>query len=248
MGLPERSRYRLVSRRAVLKTALGAGVATVAGAACGTSDATVLAGQVATSAAPTTTTSTMTTTSTTSSSTSAESSSGTSTAPTTPTDGAAGPVGTAAVAGEMVISFTYTWGPEGKIEPPYVAVWIEDQDGFLVETVALYYEQGRKGARWLDHLDRWFSVDATRIEAGGADTAATISSATREPGTYAVAWDGLADGQPVPAGRYHVCIEAVREDGPYSLIREPFDLTGTLPETTLPDNGELSTASVRIDG
>lgn len=229
----------------MLKTALGAGVATVAGAACGTSDATVLADQVATSVAQTATTVTTAATGTAPSSTSAESSTETTS---TSTENTAAAVGAAAAAGEMVISFTYTWGPEGKIEPPYVAVWIEDEDGFLVETVALYYEQGRKGSRWLDHLDRWFTVDAARVEAGGPDTAVTISSATREPGTYAVAWDGLADGQPAPAGRYHVCIEAVREDGPYSLIREPFDLAGSLAETTLPDVGELSMASVRIDG
>lgn len=237
VGLPERTRYSLVSRRRMMTTTLGAGVAAVAGAACGTSDATVLADQVATSVTTTTTTSPPTTaapSSTTASSTSASST--------------LAAVGSAAVVGEMVVSFTYTWGPEGKLEPPYVAVWIEDEVGSMVETVALFYDQGRRGARWLDHLDRWFTVDASRIAAGDVDDAATISSPTREPGAYTVAWDGLADGVTVPAGRYHLCIEAVREDGPLSLIREPFDLTGTLAETSLPDIGELSMASVRIDG
>ncbi len=148
----------------------------------------------------------------------------------------------------MVIAFTYTRDVGGKIESPYVAVWIEDEQGFLVETVALFYQQERRGNRWLDHLDRWFTVDAQRIAAGGADTTATISSATRPPGAYAVAWDGLSSGEVVPAGRYFICIEAVREEGPYSLIREPFDLVGSLAETALPDTGELSSASVRING
>ncbi|MEL6982073.1 MAG: DUF2271 domain-containing protein [Actinomycetota bacterium] len=233
----------------MMTTTLGAGVAVVAGSACGTSDATVLADQVATSVATTTTTSPPTTaaSSSTTASSTPTSTSADGSATTTPA-GDAAVVGSAAVVGEMVIAFTYTWGPEGKIEPPYVAVWIEDEGGALLETIALFYEQGRRGARWLDHLDRWFTVDASRIAAGGVDDAATISSATREPGAYTVAWDGLADGVTVPAGRYHLCIEAVREDGPLSLIREPFDLAGTLAETSLPDVGELSMASVRIDG
>ncbi len=148
----------------------------------------------------------------------------------------------------MVISFSYTFGPEGKITPPYIAVWIEDAAGELAQTVSLWYEQGRKGARWLDHLSRWYPADLDRIAAGGTSNISTISSATRQPGTYAVVWDGAIDGVPAGVGDYFVCIEAVREDGPLSLIREPFFLDGSLAETALPDVGELSMASVRIDG
>jgi len=147
----------------------------------------------------------------------------------------------------MVVSFTYTRVGEGKIESPYVAVWIENAAGELLETVSLFYEQSRRGARWLDHLDRWWAVDVERIAAGGTDTAATISSATRPPGAYAVAWDGFAAGTQLPSGDYFICVESAREDGPYSLIREPFTLNGTLSETRLPDDIELSNASVRID-
>ena len=73
------------------------------------------------------------------------------------------------------------------------------------------------------------------------------SSATRPPGSYSVAWDGVVSGTNVSAGNFFVCIESSREDGPYSLIREPLQLQGTLSETLLPDNGELSEVSVRID-
>ena len=153
----------------------------------------------------------------------------------------------AAVAGEMVIAFTYTQGVGGKNERPYIAVWIEDAAGELLQTVSLWYQQRRRGQRWLDHLSRWYDVDLERIAAGGVANAATISSATRAPGTYAVVWDGTVDGSMAAAGDYFVCIEAVREDGPLSLIREPFALDGSLRETLLPDTGELSAASVRID-
>ena len=228
----------------MLKTTLGAGAASVLGAACATADADIFAGEVATPIPTTTTTTTAPTTTTTAPTTSepatSESVDGETAAPEFS--------GVPAVAGEMVISFTYTRALGGKLESPYVAVWIEDDQGFLVETVALYYQQERRGARWLDHLDRWFLVDTQRIAAGGASNFAAISSATRQPGTYDVAWDGLSNGELTPAGHYYVCIESAREDGPYSLIREPFELTGSLTRTVLPDEGELSAASVLING
>lgn len=154
---------------------------------------------------------------------------------------------TNAVDGEMVISFTYTQAAGGKNERPYVAVWIEDQVGELVETVALWFQQRRRGERWLDHLHRWYEVEQDRLGAGGVDDVATVTSATRQPGAYAVVWDGTIDGVSAAPGQYFVCIEAVREEGPYSLIRVPFDLTGSLSDTPLPDEGELSAARVRID-
>ena len=157
------------------------------------------------------------------------------------------PEPTMAVDGEMVISFTYTQGVGGKNERPYVAVWIEDAAGELAETVALWYQQQRRGERWLDHLTRWWDVDQARINGGGVDDSTTISSATREAGSYAVVWDGRIDGVDAPPADYFVCIEAAREEGPYSLIRVPLALTGRLAETALPGDGELSAASVRID-
>ncbi len=249
------SRYRQVSRRAVLRSTLGAGAAAVI-ASCGTGDSEVFSGAIA---EPVDTTTTSTSTSTTDAPEGETTSTTTTDAPegetTTTTDAPEGETTTtttsgslsAAVAGTMAITFTYTRAAGGKLESPYVAVWIEDVSGQLLETVALFYEQSRRGARWLDHLDRWWAVDSSRIAAGGVDDAATISSATRPPGAYAVAWDGAADGQSLPAGDYFVCIESAREDGPYSLIRQPLTLNGTLAEMPLPDEGELSAASVRID-
>ncbi len=233
MSGPEPTRYQMVSRRKMLKSSLGTGVLLLfPGLACGNDDASVFAGATAEPQPPDPTTSTTAPTIT--------------TTPTVPSS--APPSDVAAINGELVVSFTYTQGVTGKNERPYVAVWIEDVEGELLETVALWYQQGRRGERWLDHLTRWYDVDLARQAAGGVDEAATISSATRAPGSYAVAWDGLADGVPIPAGEYFVCIEAAREEGPYSLIREPFALAGSLAETALPDDGELSAASVRIDG
>lgn len=151
----------------------------------------------------------------------------------------------AAIVGELVVSFTYTQGIGGKNERPYIAVWIENEAGELLETVSLWYEQGRRGARWLDHLDRWWAVDQSRIAGGGVDDSVVISSATRQAGSHAVAWDGTIDGTVAAAGRYFVCVEAAREEGPLSLVRETFDLVGSSFEAALPDSGELSAVTVR---
>ena len=239
------SRFRRVSRRAVLKSSLGAGFAAATAAACGNQDADVFAGSVAEPVETTTTTTTTTAPAT----TQPAAETPTTETPTTTTEPQPLPEGAVvAVAGEMVINFTYTQGAGGLNENPYVAVWIEDAAGDLLTTLAVYYEQSRRGRRWIDHLDRWFTGDAARVAAGGADTSAIISTSTRPPGTYSVAWDGSVDGGFAPAGNYWVCIESAREPGAaYSLIREPFQLVGSLAQTSLPDTGELSQASVMIN-
>ncbi len=236
---PQLTRYGAVSRRAMLKASLGAGAfALVPGLACGTDDAEIFAGAVAD--APTTLPPTTTTPPTTVPP---------STAPDTTAaiDTADATVPGVAVDGEMVISFTYTQAAGGKNEPPYVAVWIEDAAGELAATVALWFQTERRGERWLDHLSRWFGLEEQHLAGGGSSAIDTVSSATRAAGSYAVAWDGAIEGTPAPGGDYFVCIEAVREEGPYSLIREPFALTGSLQETPLPNEGELSDASVTIN-
>lgn len=219
----------------MLKASLGTGAyALFAGLACAPADADIFAGATAEATPADTDNSNQATTTPSpqaaeASSTVAEQSTG------------------VAVEGEMVISFTYTQAVGGLDERPYIAVWIEDATGNLVETVSLWYEQGRRGERWLDHLTRWFDGDAALTAGGGTSTALTISSATRAAGAYSVVWDGTAGGVPVAAGPYSVCIEAAREEGPHSLICEPLTLDGLLAETALPDDGELSLGTVRID-
>ncbi len=232
MSEPQLRRYELVSRRAMLKVSLGTGASVLfTGLACSSNDADVFAGATAEQAAAAPTT---------------ESSEPAEQAEPAQETGSETPDGVAVV-GEMVISFTYTQAAGGLDERPYIAVWIEDSAGDLVETVALWYEQGRRGSRWLDHLTRWFEGDAQLVAAGGTSNAVTVTSATRDAGSYAVVWNGSANAGPVAAGDYFVCIEAAREEGPHSLIREPMTLTGALTETALPDDGELSLTTVRID-
>ena len=146
----------------------------------------------------------------------------------------------------FVSSFTYKQGVGGKNEPPYIAVWIEDDAGELVETIELWYVQGQKGQRWLPDLRRWFSVDRARIDAGGSNDIDVVSGATRLAGSYDVVWDGATNAGPIPTGSYFFCIESARERGPYSLIRVPVLFDGAPLDIVLPDDGELTAASVAV--
>jgi hypothetical protein len=143
--------------------------------------------------------------------------------------------------GEMLVAFTFAAAGRGPVRNPYVAVWIEDADGELVDTVALWILQSQKGLRYLAELRRWYSVDGT------VTSIDTVSSATRSPGDYTVSW-GMTDSnhRPVAAGQYYVCIEAAREHGPYSLIRESVAVDAAMAPVQLPDDGELTNAAVSL--
>jgi hypothetical protein len=234
MKLPPQSRYARVSRRSVLRGGVGLG-ATVVLAACGNQDAEILArglpSTTAVAGGPISSVSTPPANTVTPGTVDPE-----------PGTGPALPPGT-----EMVVSFTYQQLPGGKNEPPYVAVWIEDSDGSLVATVALWFQQDSRGTRWLRDLKRWFNLDQARIEAGGLDVTDIVSSATRRPGSYQVVWDGTdVDGNPLRAGDYFLAIESNREHGTYSLIRQPMTLTGEPLTLGLIDADELVAASVSV--
>lgn len=222
-----------MSRRAFLARAASLGAGAAALAACGRDDAAVFAqAGTSTTARPPGSSTTSSRPSSTSSAPPSSASSTTSTAPaTTATSGDA-------VHGELVTRFTYAVrSGGGRVNNPYVAVWVEDAAGTLVDTIALWYLQNQKGNRWLPELRRWYPASAsTRSQ--------VVSSATRAPGSYSVTWDCTdVQGQAVPAGAYVLCIEAAREHGPYSLIRQPVTL-GAEPFTVdLPANGELRDAS-----
>lgn len=251
------SRFEAVSRRAFLARLLAAGaVVTVPGLACGSNDRDVLGVESAAGTTPTSAAAgggtapggaaaatTATVTPTTAAPTTAAP---TTAAPTTAAPATAAPTTAAAVpaaaTGTLSIDFTFAASGGGRVRNPYVAVWIEDASGAMVQTVALWFEQG-KGMRWLPDLRRWYQNAGAALDS----TIATVSSATRSPGGYSVAWDGTdLAGRPVAAGGYFICIEAAREHGPYELIREPFALGEGPFRTDLPGNGELTNASITL--
>ena len=143
----------------------------------------------------------------------------------------------------MTIAFTFSPTGGGRILNPYVAVWIEDASGALLRTVGLWVKADK--TKYLSDLRRWYSLDRARIAKGGADTIASVSSATKVAGAYSVVWDAKNDtGALVAPGTYFVCIEAAREKGPYELIREQVTLGASPLTKALADSGELTGASV----
>jgi hypothetical protein len=235
----DRSRYELVSRRALLKGAAVAGTLAFApGLACSKDDkdafsstsATTAPGTTAapgTTVAPGTTAAAGTTTS----------------AKTATTQGGTTGGATLPASAKMAINFTFSPTGSGHILNPYVAVWIEDSSGALLRTVGLWIKADK--TKYVNDLKRWYSVDRARIAKGGTDTMMSVSSATKVAGAYSVVWDAKNDkGAPVAPGSYFVCIEAAREHGPYELIREQVTLGASPLTKALADNGELTGASV----
>ncbi|MPY65351.1 DUF2271 domain-containing protein [Deinococcus sp. SDU3-2] len=135
------------------------------------------------------------------------------------------------------ITFSVATAASGRVKRPYVAVWIEDSAGKPVRTLSLWVQTTGRGPRWIPDLRRWYR--------GNSDLLDTVSSATRNPGTYAVAWDGKTDrGAVAPRGDYYVCIESAREHGPYSLVREKVTLGASAFKKDLGTDGDIGAARV----
>lgn len=135
------------------------------------------------------------------------------------------------------IAFTVATKAGGRVKRPFVAVWIEDASGKTVRNLTVWVQQGRLNPRWLADLRRWTRENS--------DLVGTISSATRNPGSYALAWDGKTDkGTLAAQGDYYVCIEAAREHGPYSLIREKVSVGSSSFSKTLTSSNDLEAASL----
>ncbi|MBV9953166.1 MAG: DUF2271 domain-containing protein [Acidimicrobiia bacterium] len=214
---PPGSRLEEVSRRAFLRGgATVIGLTAVGGlAACGGggSGDQALASTTSTTAATSTTSATSTTAT---------------------ADESAGAVPAAA---KLAVSFTYTpSGVGGRVNNPYIAVWVEDKGGELVRALAVWYEAAK--SRYLSELAEWSTTS------GSSAALTAVSGATRTPGGYQLLWDGTnLSGTRVAPGAYFVCIESAREHGPHSLIRTSLTLGDQPQKLALPSDGELSDAN-----
>lgn len=146
---------------------------------------------------------------------------------------------------ELAVDFDVAQQNGGRYHRPYVAVWVEDSAGSPVRTLMLWVNTNGRGPRYIHELRRWFSAERQAMQQGSPDLVATISSATRLPGKYNVAWNGRDDrGRVVEQGNYRLLIEAAREHGSYQLMQQ--DLTiGTTPKASeIPGNEEIAGARV----
>lgn len=148
---------------------------------------------------------------------------------------------------ELAVDFELGRAEGERYRRPYVAIWVEDTDGFPVRTVLLWVLQSPKGARWIPDLRRWRRSDDTRRLADDKDLVTTTSGATRNPGKYSVVWDGKDDaGVAVKPGKYTLYVEAAREHGPYSLVKHEFTLGEQPFNATLKGNEDIQGATLEL--
>jgi len=75
-----------------------------------------------------------------------------------------------------------------------------------------------------------------------------VSGATRAPGEHTLTYGGAQSPlDKLPAGEYHVVVEAAREGGGRETVRVPF-VWGGKPQAAAPVKGkeELGTVSVQV--
>jgi hypothetical protein len=119
----------------------------------------------------------------------------------------------------------------GEYHPPYVASWIENEQGKPVRTLLLWREQ----AKWLKDIRRWWrkvgKKDAVFVDG--------ITSATRVTGKYPLSFLAQNDEkESLKKGKYTLFIEVVRENGGRAIIRQPFSLNGEKSTFTLAATNE----------
>ena len=105
---------------------------------------------------------------------------------------------------------------ESRARRPFIAVWVEDKDGKLIRTLALWFNK----PRWVPDLKAWNRKHGQKEYKEPTDLH-SLGSATRPAGSYTLSWDGRNDdGELVNTGDYTIYVEAVREHGGYELIKQ----------------------------
>ncbi len=142
--------------------------------------------------------------------------------------------------------------PDGdmrRFRKPYVAVWLQDKDKFPVRTLALWVQKTQPGPRWYPDLRVWYRDEKLREVVDGNQVIDAISGATRGPGTYKFAWDGLDErGKPVKPGTYTLVVESAREHGTYQIMKDTIELGAEPIKKSLPGNVEIESVNFTYSG
>jgi FAD:protein FMN transferase len=149
---------------------------------------------------------------------------------------------------ELVVEFEINQ-PEGegrRYRRPYVAIWVENKEGFPIRNLTLWVSMGGAGPfQWLPDMKRWYRADQARKEVDTQELIFTIARPTRPPGKYKVIWDGKDDhGNPVASGDYTIFIDAAREHGTYQNIRKGVKLGEQTFSEQLKGNVEIKSAAI----
>ncbi len=99
---------------------------------------------------------------------------------------------------------------------PYVAIWIEGEDRKAPKMLAVMFDQSPIGEKWLPDLKTWWRRGGRAMDM----PVSGVTRPTRGPGAYKIDAAALSK---LPAGRYAVVVEAVREKGGREILKAPFE-------------------------
>lgn len=132
--------------------------------------------------------------------------------------------------------------PELNVDPyhkPYVAIWVETPKRKGLATLAVWHGKDT----WLKDMRQWWR----KLGRAGEEPLDGVSGATRKPGVYTISWNGKDNqGQALPAGEYLINIEASREEGGRSYVRQKIQLGSDQTFVIEPDL-ELGKITVQVN-
>lgn len=110
---------------------------------------------------------------------------------------------------------------------PYVSIWIEQPGKGVVANLAVWYDiklKDKEGEKWLKDMRQWWRRIGRELQF----PIDGVTGATRAPGTHRLSFtEGSAQLPALPAGKYELVVEAVREVGGRELLRTSFDWPAT---------------------
>ncbi|MDF3012775.1 MAG: hypothetical protein K0Q78_979 [Cellvibrio sp.] len=158
-------------------------------------------------------------------------------------------LGTAApaIASELTLSIELPVLDVAEYHEPYVALWIENEQGEATNLAVWYQleERGQKsdkGEEWLKDMRQWWRRIGRDIEM----PVDGVSGATRAPGKHTVTFtEGNAPLGKLKKGNYVFMVEAAREVGGREVVKIPF----TWPAKNVVDqhaNGSKELGEVKL--
>ncbi len=130
---------------------------------------------------------------------------------------------------------------------PYVAMWLERPDQSFVADLAVWYDlklKDKEGTKWLKDMRQWWRKSGRNLDM----PVDGLSGATRAPGTHQLNFSGAKGPlDKLPAGEYHLVVEAAREVGGRELVRVPFKWPAAQPQVhKAAGSHELGTITLEI--
>lgn len=128
-----------------------------------------------------------------------------------------------AAASELGLSIEVPALQVAEYHRPYVAVWVENNQGGHQTNLALWFDHNaanNEGRKWLKDLRQWWRRSGRTLDF----PVDGLTGATRPAGSHQIRFhdshEALAQ---LPAGTYQLVIEAAREVGGRELVKLPFD-------------------------